>query len=37
MGILAHAHGPEARDTKNMGKDAHATLKLETPNPKLET
>jgi hypothetical protein len=22
MGILAHGHGPEARDTKNMGKDA---------------
>jgi D-3-phosphoglycerate dehydrogenase / 2-oxoglutarate reductase len=25
MGILAHEHGPEARDTQSMGKDAHAT------------
>jgi hypothetical protein len=25
MGIPAHEHGTEARDTGNMGKDAHAT------------
>jgi hypothetical protein len=25
MGIPAHEHGLEARDTENMGKDAHAT------------
>jgi hypothetical protein len=25
MGLPAHEHGPEARDTKYMGKDAHAT------------